>query len=61
MEEEKQPTVAIYLSSKDGMMSREMYVKGELVLSQKVNHEHLDINDPLSVFLKFAFNGYDRD
>ena len=61
MEKEKQPTVAIYLSSQDGFMCREIYLKGELILNQKVKYEHLDMNDPLSVFLKFAFNGYDRN
>lgn len=60
MEEKKQPTVAIFVSTGDGLMSREVYLNGELILSQKVSHDHLDINDPLSVFLKFVFNGYDR-
>lgn len=59
MEEKKQPTVAIFVSTEDGMMSREIYCNGELILSQKVSYEHLDINDPLSIFLKFVFNGYD--
>jgi hypothetical protein len=42
-------------------MCRELYVKGVLVSKESAHHEYIDLNNPLSVFINFAFNGYDRD
>lgn len=61
MDEKKQPTIAIYLSNENGVVCRELYVKGVLVIKESAPCEYIDLNNPLSVFLKFAFNGYNRD
>lgn len=61
MEEKKQPTIAIYLSNENGVICREVYIKGELIIKEQAGVDYIDNNDPLSMFIKFAFNGYTLD
>ena len=37
------------------------YLKGELIIKEQAGVDYIDNNDPLSMFINFAFNGYTLD